>query len=123
MEIVAYRGDLQKNMDGDKYTLNDFIKRLEKRNEIDTVGNVKDLSIALFNGPKIDYRNKNIIEGIKGIGKGDITLVKKKSFLDKGATFKLDAQTDFENHALISSISAEEVYKIFKTSGVHFYHD
>lgn len=125
MDIVAYRGNLKVNSEDKKYKLEDFIKRLENKTppEIDTHGNVKNLSIALFNAPKIDYRHHNMRDGIEGIGQGDIVLVDKKKFIEKGATFKYDRKLDFKNHALMSDISAKDVYELFKTSGVHFYYN
>ena len=126
MEIVAFRGDLQKkHKDGSKYSLEDFIKRLQEKSppEIDTQDNVKNLSIALFNAPKIDYRNKDLRDGIEGIGKGSIVVVKKETLTKKGATISPAPQTGFANHALMSSIQAKDVFTIFKSSGVHFYYD
>lgn len=125
MNIVAFRGNLKENDDKTKYKLEDFIKRLEDKKppEIDTIGNVTNMSIALFSAPKIDYRYKNMHDGIKGIGQGDIVLVDKKKFIEKGATFKYDRKLDFENHALMSDIPANDVYNLFKTSGVHFYYN
>ncbi|MCG9553908.1 hypothetical protein L1D16_22010 [Vibrio sp. Isolate31] len=115
MDIVAFRGAITNE--------SNFIERLEKRNEITTQGILMNASIALFEAKSMDYRSRDVSDGITGIGKGEITLISKDSILKKHGTITSNAQPGFPNHALLSDINASDIFILFKNSGVKFSYD
>jgi hypothetical protein len=115
MEVVAYRGLIT--------TLDSFIERLQGRGEITTQDILDNCSIAYFTAKNMDYRSAEIHKALKGIGKGEITLIKADDLIKFKAVIKPNKQPNFDNHALLSNISAQNTFTAFKTSGVHFVYD
>ena len=110
-EVVAYRGKLT--------NASAFADRLRDRGEITTQDKLDDASVALYSVKTIDYRKSDIRDGLTGIGKGEVVVIKKSDLTALGGTIARDAQTNFPNHALLSDIDAEDCFKAFKKSGVH----
>jgi hypothetical protein len=115
MEVVAYRGLIT--------TLESFIERLQGRGEITTQDILENCSIAYFTAKNMDYRSAEIHKALKGIGKGEVTLIKIDNLIKFKAVVKPNPQSDFVNHALLSNISAQNAFTAFKSSGVHFVYD
>jgi hypothetical protein len=115
MEVVAYRGLIT--------TLDSFIERLQGRGEITTQDILDNCSIAFFTAKNMDYRSAEIHKALKGIGKGEVTLIKVDGLTKFKAVVKPNPQSNFVNHALLSNISAQNAFMAFKSSGVHFVYD
>ncbi|WP_268846118.1 hypothetical protein [Flavobacterium aestivum] len=115
MEVVAYRGLIT--------TLDSFIERLQGRGEITTQDILDNASIAYFTAKNLDYKSAEIHKALMGIGKGEITLIKKEDLTKFKAVIKPNPETNFLNHALLSNISAQNAFIALKSSGVHFVYD
>jgi hypothetical protein len=115
MEVVAYRGLIT--------TLDSFIERLQGRGEITTQDILDNCSIAFFTARNLDYKSAEIHKALKGIGKGEITLIRIADLAKLKAVIKPNPVPNFANHALLSNISAQNAFTAFKSSGVHFDYD
>jgi hypothetical protein len=115
MEVVAYRGLIT--------TLDSFIERLQGRGEITTQDILDNCSIAYFTAKNMDYRSAEIHKALKGIGKGEVTLMKLDDLTKFKVVVKPNPQPNFDNHALLSNISAQNAFMAFKSSGVRFDYD
>ena len=115
MEVVAYRGLIT--------TLDSFIERLQGHGEITTQDILDNCSIAFFTAKNLDYKSAEIHKALKGIGKGEVTLIKIEDLTKFKAVIKPNPAPNFVNHALLSNISAQNAFTAFKSSGVHFDYD
>lgn len=112
MKIIAYRGTFT--------TIDALIERLQERREITTQDIVENMSIACFDADAVEPENQGVKAGLKGIGNGKISIVKKKHFDNIGAQISSDPQSGFNKHALLSGVSAEKVFEVFTKNRRYF---